>query len=127
MFQEGSLPGNARKKMSFVLHSDHLPPPKLAISVPASENAFQFTEEPRDPAGGRCGSKVAYTSPLVEQVCKIFPLTNRCKHVFQKPRAIQEHFLQDKAGLPGAMCTTARCRTAELFLEAYSRLLPENF
>lgn len=50
VFQEGNLPGNARKKMSFVLYSDYSPPPapQLAVSVPAPKKAIQLPEEPGD-------------------------------------------------------------------------------
>lgn len=61
VFQEGSLPGNARKKMSFVLYSDHPPPPQVAVSVPAPKKAIPFPEEPGDPGGGTCDSEVTYT------------------------------------------------------------------
>lgn len=44
VFQEGSLPGNARKKMSLILYSDHTPPPQLTVSVPAPGKAFSAQE-----------------------------------------------------------------------------------
>ena len=84
VFQEGSLPGNARKKMSFVLYSDHNPPPKFAISVPASGKTIQFTEEPRDPGKGDMTVKSSESSLWWSKFAKLLPMTTRCEQVFQE-------------------------------------------
>lgn len=67
VFQEGSLPGNARKKMSLILYSDHTSALTLAVSVPAPEKPIQFTEAPADPEGDAVVKETA-RFPLVEQV-----------------------------------------------------------
>lgn len=118
VFQEGSLPGNARKKMSFILYSDHTPPPQLTVSVPAPEKAIQFTEEPGVPGRGRCGFislNPLARSPSVEQVCQTFPVTTKHEHAFQVPQARQVLFWQDRVCLSGAICARAECWAVEFF------------
>ena len=103
VFQEGSLPEMQGRKLSFVLYSDHNPPPKLAISVPAPGKTIQFTEETKDPGKGDMTVKLPEPSFWWSKFAKLLPLTTRCEQVFQESQVIQVLLLQDKASLLGCI------------------------
>ena len=95
--------GMQGRKLSFVLYSDHNPPPKLAISVPAPGKTIQFTEETKDPGKGDMTVKLPEPSFWWSKFAKLLPLTTRCDQVFQESQVIQVLLLQDKASLLGCI------------------------